>query len=46
MEYFLKKNLIEKIILKKRLNENESLIIFIQLLDALVYMNKMNIIVL
>ena len=43
MEYFPKKNLIEKIILKKRLNENETLIIFIQLLDALVYMHKMNI---
>ena len=43
MEYFPKKNLIEKIILKKRLNENESLIIFVQLLDALVYMHKMNI---
>ncbi len=43
MEYFPKKNLIEKIILKKRLNENETLIIFVQLLDALVYMHKMNI---
>jgi non-specific serine/threonine protein kinase len=43
MEYFPKKNLIEKIIQKKRLNENESLIIFVQLLDALVYMHKMNI---
>ena len=42
-EYFPKKNLIEKIILKKRLNENESLVIFVQLLDALVYMHKMNI---
>ena len=43
MEYCPKKNLIEKIILKKRLNENEALIIFIQLLDALIYMHKMNI---
>ena len=43
MEYFPKKNLIEKIILKKRLSENEALIIFIQLLDALVYIHKMNI---
>ena len=43
MEYYPKKNLLEKIILKRRLNENESLVIFIQLLDALVYMHKMNI---
>ena len=43
MEYLPKKNLIEKIILKKRLNENETLIIFVQLLDAMVYMHKMNI---
>ena len=43
MEYLPKKNLIEKIILKKRLSENEALIIFIQLLDALIYMNQMNI---
>ena len=43
MEYFPKKNLIEKIILKKRVNENETLVIFVQLLDALVYMHKMNI---
>ena len=43
MEYFPKKNLLEKIILKKRLSENEALIIFVQILDALVYMHKMNI---
>ena len=43
MEYLPKKNLIEKIILKKRLSENEALIIFIQLLDALIYIHKMNI---
>ena len=43
MEFSPKKNLIEKIILKKRLSENETLIIFVQLLDALVYMHKMNI---
>ena len=44
MEFSPKKNLIEKIILKKRLSENETLIIFVQLLDALVYMHKMNIV--
>ena len=43
MEFSPKKNLIEKIILKKRLSENETLIIFVQLLDALIYMHKMNI---
>ena len=44
MEYFPKKNLLEKIILKKRLSENEALIIFVQILDALIYMHKMNIV--
>ena len=43
MEYCSGKNLIEKIIQKKRFSEEEALIIFFQLLDAFTYMHKMNI---
>ena len=42
-EYCSGKNLIEKIIQKKRFSEEEALIIFFQLLDAFTYMHKMNI---
>ena len=42
-EYCQGKNLIEKLIEKKRFSEEEALIIFFQLLDAFTYMHKMNI---
>jgi len=42
-EYCPGKDLIEKIIRKKRFNEEEALLIFFQLLDAFTYMHKMNI---
>ena len=42
-EYLSGKDLIEKLIHKKRFNEEEALRIFFQLLDALTYMHKMNI---
>ena len=42
-EYLSGKDLIEKIILKKRINEEDAQRIFYQLLDALIYMHKMNI---
>ena len=42
-EYLSGKELIEKIIRKKRFNEEEALRIFFQLLDAMTYMHKMNI---
>ena len=42
-EYVSGKDLIEKIIRKKRFNEEEALRIFFQLLDAFIYMHKMNI---
>ena len=42
-EYSSGKDLIEKIIQKKRFNEEEALRIFFQLLDAFTYMHKMNI---
>ena len=42
-EYLSGKDLIEKIIRKKRFNEEEALRIFFQLLDAFTYMHKMNI---
>ena len=42
-EYLSGKDLIEKIIQKKRFNEEEALRIFFQLLDAFTYMHKMNI---
>ena len=42
-EYLSGKDLIEKIIKKKRFNEEEALRIFFQLLDAFTYMHKMNI---
>ena len=42
-EYLGGKDLIEKLIRKKRFNEEEALRIFFQLLDALMYMHKMNI---
>ena len=42
-EYLSGKDLIEKIIHKKRFNEEEALRIFFQLLDAFTYMHKMNI---
>ena len=42
-EYCSGKDLIEKIIRKKRFNEEEALLIFFQLLDAFTYMHKMNI---
>ena len=42
-EYCSGKDLIEKIIRKKRFNEEEALLIFFQLLDAFSYMHKMNI---
>ena len=42
-EYCQGKDLIEKIIRKKRFSEEEALLIFFQLLDAFTYMHKMNI---
>ena len=42
-EYIDGPDLFEEIIKKKRFSENESLYIFSQLIDALVYMHKMNI---
>ena len=42
-EYISGKDLIEKIIRKKRFNEEQAKKIFFQLLDALTYMHKMNI---
>ena len=42
-EYCQGKDLIEKLIRKKRFNEEEALLIFFQLLDAFTYMHKMNI---
>ena len=42
-EYCPGKNLIEKLMRKKRFSEEEALIIFFQLLDAFTYMHKMNI---
>jgi len=42
-EYLSGKDLIEKLIKKKRFNEEEALRIFFQLLDALTYMHKMSI---
>ena len=42
-EYISGKDLIEKIIKKKRFNEEQAKKIFFQLLDALSYMHKMNI---
>ena len=42
-EYLGGKDLIEKLIHKKRFNEEETLRIFFQLLDALIYMHQMNI---
>ena len=42
-EYCAGKDLIEKIILKKRFSEEEALLIFFQLLDAFTYIHKMNI---
>ena len=42
-EYLSGKDLIEKLIKKKRFNEEEALRIFFQLLDAFTYMHKMNI---
>ena len=42
-EYLSGKDLIEKLIKKKRFNEEEALRIFFQLLDAMTYMHKMNI---
>ena len=42
-EYLSGKDLIEKLIRKKRFNEEEALRIFFQLLDAFTYMHKMNI---
>ena len=42
-EFLPGKDLIEKIIRKKRFNEEEALRIFFQLLDAFTYMHKMNI---
>ena len=42
-EYLSGKDLIEKIIRKKRFTEEEALRIFFQLLDAMTYMHKMNI---
>ncbi len=42
-EYLPEKDLIEKLIQKKRFSEEEALRIFFQLLDAFTYMHKMNI---
>ena len=42
-EYLSGKDLIEKLIKKKRFTEEEALRIFFQLLDAMTYMHKMNI---
>ena len=42
-EYCQGKNLIEKLMRKKRFSEEEALIIFFQLLDVFTYMHKMNI---
>ena len=42
-EYLSGKDLIERIIKKKRFTEEEALRIFFQLLDAMTYMHKMNI---
>jgi len=42
-EYCQGKNLIEKLMRKKRFSEEEAFIIFFQLLDAFIYMHKMNI---
>ena len=42
-EYCPGKDLIEKLINKKRFSQEEALIIFFQLLDAFIYMHKMNI---
>ena len=42
-EYCSGKDLIDKIVRKKRFSEEEALIIFFQLLDAFTYMHKMNI---
>ena len=42
-EYCQGKNLIEKLMRKKRFSEEEALVIFFQLLDAFTYMHKMNI---
>lgn len=42
-EYLSGKDLIEKIIRKKRFTEEEALRIFFQLLDAMTYMHKMNV---
>jgi serine/threonine protein kinase len=43
MEYIPGKNLCEMIVTKRRFKEDEAKIIFVQIVDALYYLHKMNI---